>query len=295
MALMAGETLSDPVGAYSASSRPIPTCAILGLQFHSFFVFAPVMLSCALIRPRVSTSAAGTEAMNRQVVLGRPLFTSTRPGRRGPVGNPSVPAAGRGVTRCEALPPTVVWDISEGLELPVQLIYLTTLLGFLSVGAYVVVQQVLSKRGMDEMAKDIGERSRNDEATPVDYYELGVILLRKKLFTQANQNLKKALKTWDPETGDSEVLAQVHNALGYSYFNLDRFEEAIKQYRTAVEMQPGYVTAWNNLGDVLEKQKKYSDALGAYQEVLGLDPSNNVAKERANWCRTRVERSQGML
>lgn len=295
MALMAGETLSDPVGAYSASSRPIPTCAIHGLQFHSFFVFAPVMLSCALIRPRVSTSAAGTEAMNRQVVLGRPLFTSTRPGRRGPVGNPSVPAAGRGVTRCEALPPTVVWDISEGLELPVQLIYLTTLLGFLSVGAYVVVQQVLSKRGMDEMAKDIGERSRNDEATPVDYYELGVILLRKKLFTQANQNLKKALKTWDPETGDSEVLAQVHNALGYSYFNLDRFEEAIKQYRTAVEMQPGYVTAWNNLGDVLEKQKKYSDALGAYQEVLGLDPSNNVAKERANWCRTRVERSQGML
>lgn len=210
--------------------------------------------------------------------------------------------------RCEALPPfpstastvstvsaMAVWDISEGLELPVQLIYLTTLLGFLSVGAYVVVQQVLSKRGMDELAKDIGERSRNQEATPVDYYELGVILLRKKLFTQANQNLKKALKTWDPETGESEVLAQVHNALGYSYFNLDRFEEAIKQYRTAVEMQPGYVTAWNNLGDVLEKQKKYSDALGAYQEVLGLDPSNNVAKERANWCRTRVERSQGML
>ena len=58
-------------------------------------------------------------------------------------------------------------DIAEGLELPVQLIYLTTLLGFLFVGAYVVVQQVLSKRGMDEMAKDIGERSRNQEATPV--------------------------------------------------------------------------------------------------------------------------------
>lgn len=88
---------------------------------------------------------------------------------------------------------------------------------------------------------------------------------------------------------------QVHNALGYSYFNLDRYEEAIKQYKTAVEMQPGYLTAWNNLGDVLEKQKKYSDALVAYQEVLGLEPGNAVAKERASWCKTRVERSQGLL
>jgi len=45
----------------------------------------------------------------------------------------------------------------------------------------------------------------------------------------------------------------------------------------------------------LEKQKKYSEALAAYQEVLGLEPGNVVAKERASWCRTRVERSGGLL
>ena len=33
-------------------------------------------------------------------------------------------------------------DISEGLEAPVQLLYLVTLLGFLVVGAYLVVRQV---------------------------------------------------------------------------------------------------------------------------------------------------------
>lgn len=33
-------------------------------------------------------------------------------------------------------------DLSEGLETPVQLIYLLTLLGFLVVGAYLVVRQV---------------------------------------------------------------------------------------------------------------------------------------------------------
>lgn len=37
-------------------------------------------------------------------------------------------------------------------------------------------------------------------------FELGVILLRKKLFTQAVKNLEKARKTWD---GEPDELAQV--------------------------------------------------------------------------------------
>jgi hypothetical protein len=36
-----------------------------------------------------------------------------------------------------------VGDLSEGLEAPVQLLYLVALLGFLVVGAYLVVRQVI--------------------------------------------------------------------------------------------------------------------------------------------------------
>ena len=39
-----------------------------------------------------------------------------------------------------------------------------------------------------------------------DCFQLGVILLRKKLYTQACKNLEKAKKNW---TGDPEELAQV--------------------------------------------------------------------------------------
>jgi hypothetical protein len=39
-----------------------------------------------------------------------------------------------------------------------------------------------------------------------DCFELGVILLRKKLFTQATKNLEKSKKMWD---GEPEELAQV--------------------------------------------------------------------------------------
>ena len=49
-------------------------------------------------------------------------------------------------------------------------------------------------------------RHRNTFSGSQDYFELGVILLRKKLFTQATKNLEKAKKSW---TGEPEELAQV--------------------------------------------------------------------------------------
>ena len=43
-----------------------------------------------------------------------------------------------------------------------------------------------------------------------DYFELGVVLTRKKLFTQATKNLEKAKKVWD---GEESELAQVCNCV----------------------------------------------------------------------------------
>ena len=46
-----------------------------------------------------------------------------------------------------------------------------------------------------------------------------MILLRKKLYTQATKNLERALKQWE---GAPEERAQVHNALGYALFNMEK-------------------------------------------------------------------------
>jgi hypothetical protein len=58
-----------------------------------------------------------------------------------------------------------LFDTAEGLETPIQLIYLLALLGFLAAGAYLVVRQVLIRRELDEAAKALGERIRTGEAT----------------------------------------------------------------------------------------------------------------------------------
>jgi tetratricopeptide (TPR) repeat protein len=182
------------------------------------------------------------------------------------------------------------FDLAEGLEAPVQALYLAALLGFLAVGAFLVARQVLIRRELEEAAKVLGERVRGGAASAEDQFELGAILLRKKLFTQAQAALERAKRSWD---GAPEELAQVHNALGYALFNQERLAAAVAEYQAAVALQPGYVTAWNNLGDAQERLKDYAAALAAYSEALAYAPDNAVARARADYCRTRLDRAGG--
>lgn len=46
------------------------------------------------------------------------------------------------------------------------------------------VRQVLIRRELDELAKVLGEKARTGDATCEDYFELGAVLMRKRLFTQ---------------------------------------------------------------------------------------------------------------
>ena len=71
---------------------------------------------------------------------------------------------------------------------------------------------------------------------------------------------------------------------------MERYDVASQNYRKAVELQPGYVTAWNNLGDALEKCRQYEPALKAYEEALSYAPDNRVAQSRADALRTRLRR-----
>lgn len=54
---------------------------------------------------------------------------------------------------------------------------------------------------------------------------------------QAVKNIQKAIKNWD---GEEAELAQVHNALGYAYYSMERYKDAVKEYQRAVALQPGY-------------------------------------------------------
>jgi tetratricopeptide (TPR) repeat protein len=90
-----------------------------------------------------------------------------------------------------------------------------------------------------------------------------------------------------------KVAVQVHNAMGFCYKNMQKVEEAVKQFKKATTLAPGYVTAWNNLADLYETQSRWKEALPAYEAAYELEPENEVAKMGVERLRTRAERLSG--
>lgn len=88
---------------------------------------------------------------------------------------------------------------------------------------------------------------------------------------------------------------QVHNAMGYCYLNMSKREDALKEFQTATRLQPGYVTAWNNLADALEEDGRWKDALTAYESAYELEPENDIAKAAVDRLRTKTRRVSSLM
>ncbi|WP_247215447.1 tetratricopeptide repeat protein [Synechococcus sp. C9] len=172
------------------------------------------------------------------------------------------------------------------MDFVLQSSYLLGLLTLLVVAAVLVARQVWRTRSTETRLNQLQRAVTEGTATPADYYELGSIYLRKKLYVQCINQLQKAIKNWDEN--DPEGLAKVYNALGYAYFSQEQYDLAIRQYREALKCQPQYVTAMNNLGHAYEKKKLTAPALEMYEQALQIAPDNPTAKQRANALRKRL-------
>ncbi|PUZ71970.1 hypothetical protein GQ55_2G356000 [Panicum hallii var. hallii] len=185
----------------------------------------------------------------------------------------------------------MVYEVGELFELGIQLSYLLILLGLLGAGTFFVIRQVLVRRELDLSAKELQEQVRSGDASATEYFELGAVMLRRKFYPAAIKYLQQAIEKWDR---DEQDLAQVYNALGVSYKRDNKLDKAIQQFEKAVELQPGYVTAWNNLGDAYEQKKDLKSALKAFEEVLLFDPNNKVARPRVDDLRQRASMYKGV-
>ncbi|GAU15926.1 hypothetical protein TSUD_41490 [Trifolium subterraneum] len=184
-----------------------------------------------------------------------------------------------------------MYQVGELFDLGIQLIYLLLLLGLLGAGTYYVIRQVLVRRELDLSAKELQEQVRSGDASATELFELGAVMLRRKFYPAATKFLLQAIEKWD---GEDQDLAQVHNALGVSYVRDGKLEKGIAQFETAVKIQPGYVTAWNNLGDAYDSKKEFVSALKAFEEVLLFDPNNKIARPRRDALKELVGMSQGV-
>lgn len=166
------------------------------------------------------------------------------------------------------------------------LTYLVTLLGLLSVAAVLVIRQVFKTRRVEGTLNRLQSKLSKEKGNAREYYELGSLLLDKKLYSQAVTQLKQALKLLAKE--ESEQAALISNALGYAYFAQEQYDLAIRQYKEALDIAPTYVTALNNLGHSYERKQLTTQALESYELALQYDPSNKTAQRRAESLRKRL-------
>src|SRR6186997_1479989 len=105
------------------------------------------------------------------------------------------------------------------------------------------------------------------ESETYDLYRQGREQMKKGMNAQATVALEKA-KRREPEK------ASIREALGIAYFRIRRFEEAEREFRALLELQPVDHYAHFALGRCLEKQGKPDEAIGHYRMASFFRPQS---------------------
>lgn len=97
---------------------------------------------------------------------------------------------------------------------------------------------------------------------------------------------KEARETLQRLIDERACVAHVHNALGELYFYDDRLEDAKSHFTRAGRL--GSSAGYNNLGVVLMKEQRYSEAAAAFEQCLQQDPSHHGALSNLQKVRNRI-------
>jgi tetratricopeptide (TPR) repeat protein len=107
-----------------------------------------------------------------------------------------------------------------------------------------------------------------DPSSASAHFNLAVVFVHAGKYPEAEAHYRKALA--------GKPSAEAHNGLGYALSRQDRADEAIQEFRTAIEADASYTPAYNNLAEALAGQGKFEEAEDAYERSLAVKTSPAV-------------------
>src|SRR5262249_19021538 len=107
-----------------------------------------------------------------------------------------------------------------------------------------------------------------DPKCPSAHVNLAVAAVQEGNFAEAESHYREALA--------GKPTAETHNGLGYALARRGQSDEAVREFRKAIEIDPKFTPASNNLAEALEKQGKLEEAAEAYQRSLAVKPTPAV-------------------
>jgi Flp pilus assembly protein TadD len=127
----------------------------------------------------------------------------------------------------------------------------------------------------------LGQRGQIDEARR--HFQKAVEI--KADFAEARENLRRLASDKTPR--DSAPVAEIdsgsaesHLRLGVALGQQSQFDEALAQFRKALELKPDYAEAHYNMGFALQKKGSWKDAMAHYETAIQLKPDYALAMRR---------------
>jgi tetratricopeptide (TPR) repeat protein len=120
----------------------------------------------------------------------------------------------------------------------------------------------------DEALADYRKALELDPECASAHANIAVTFVQAGQLDEAESHYRKALAV--------RPTAETFNGLGYVLARQDRTEDAIAEFRKAIDANPKFAPAYNNLAEALVKQGKLDEAEQAYRRSLAEKPSPAV-------------------
>lgn len=88
-----------------------------------------------------------------------------------------------------------------------------------------------------------------------------------------NSLWKNEIDFWQDCVKKAPQKERTHHNLGFAYYEIGRWEDARREFETALRLNPGYALSAYNLGLVFYQEGMMEQAIGCYRKALTLDDS----------------------
>ena len=95
-----------------------------------------------------------------------------------------------------------------------------------------------------------------------------------------------------PARADDRSAAKSQVEFGIKVAQSGLWKEARYRWEKAVELDPTYAQAWNNLAIAYEHEGKFEEARKAYEKALELDPKNLLIRQNYDLFKEINDRTQ---
>ena len=96
---------------------------------------------------------------------------------------------------------------------------------------------------------------------------------------QKQRKYRLAIEQYQRAIEIQPKFAQAYNNLGSVYFLSGSYPEAMEEYKKAIELKPDYAEAYYNLAMVCEAMRDINQAIDCYRMVIGIRPDHERAHQ----------------